>query len=311
MHSFQSTYIIMKKLFSFLATLALAFTILILSSCNKQEEEPEDNGTGSLPNLNQVPGCYVQNMIASDLDPQYIFYYNDAFPTILEYYKWYNSTTGNVNETQRFGYTFHEDLGTALLDTVFMYFGDIENTGWDNWYTATIFQYTWSDSVHYTIESAKVYTNDPLYTYNLRLKGEIFYDFDDYELPTGIWYYDFTDDTGNGSELDNYRYVFLHDTEERLRELHYYNHNDVETYYEIHTPSPYYQPTQFSKTIHPEHGWQTRFAPATSTYYYQGTGTYTYEYEYLVNDDNYIVQQSWMNGTTPTLISVYDYECYD
>jgi hypothetical protein len=217
MHSFQSTYIIMKKLFSFLATLALAFTILILSSCNKQEEEPEDNGTGSLPNLNQVPGCYVQNMIASDLDPQYIFYYNDAFPTILEYYKWYNSTTGNVNETQRFGYTFHEDLGTALLDTVFMYFGDIENTGWDNWYTATIFQYTWSDSVHYTIESAKVYTNDPLYTYNLRLKGEIFYDFDDYELPTGIWYYDFTDDTGNGSELDNYRYVFLHDTEERLR----------------------------------------------------------------------------------------------
>lgn len=282
-----------------------------LFSCNKQEDTEEENNT-PVPIVNEVPGCYIQSMLASDLDFQYTFTYNTAFPTLLENYKSYNSTTGNVNESYRFGYHYHEGLQTVILDTVFKYLGDVDNMNLSNWYTATIYEYFFGENNSYYIDAARVYVNDPLSTEDgFLLKGTIEYEYDDYDLLTGVDYVDYADNTESGTEYDNYRMVILHDTEERLREIHYYNWNDVETYYEIHVPSAYYQPTQTSKSFHPDHGWLTRFAPGTSTYWTQGVGIATYNYVYQVNADNYVVEQTWDDGSNEYLISLYNYECYE
>lgn len=293
--------------------LMAAFVIFSLNSCNKENDEEviDDQIVIPPPTVFQVPGCYIQTMLASDLDFQYTFHYNVFYPTVLEKYKTYNSTTGNVNESYRFGYEFHEGMQAALLDTVFRYLGDVDDMNQSDWYTATIFEY-YIDGLSYFINGAKVYVNDPISTVDgFLLKGFIDYEYDDYDLLTGVDYYDYVDNIDSGTEYDNYRMVLLHDTEERLREIHYYNWNDVETYYEVHVPSPYYQPTQTSKTFHPEQGWLTRFAPASSTYWTQGVGMTTYNYEYQVNANNFVVEQTWNDGANDYLISLYNYECYD
>lgn len=290
-----------------------AFIIFSLNSCNKEQEEEiiEEQYVLPPPIVYQVPGCYIQTMLASDLDMQYSFDYLDAYPTVLDSYKMYNSTTGNVNESYRFGYEFHEALQAALLDTVYRFIGDFEEMDENDWSTLTVFEYFFGADNEYYVDQANVYVYDSLANFNgLLIKGTIYYEYDLDGLLIGVDYVDFADNEV-GTFYDNYHMVLTHDTEERLREIHYYNWNEVETYYEIHVPSPYYQPIQTSKSFHPEQGWLTRFAPAQSTYWTQGVGMVSYNYEYQVNDENYVVEQSWNDGANDYLISLYNYECYE
>jgi hypothetical protein len=219
-----------------------------------------------------------------------------------------------VNESYRFEYFIQAALQRPILDTVFKYLGDIDSQELTNWHTATVYNYFFSEDGNYEVFSADVYVNDlepDSSGSRFLLKGTITYTYDDYNLLTGVEYSNNTLNAGSGTEADNYRMVIIHDTEQRFRELHYYNSNDIETYYEIHTPSSYYQPTQLSKIFHPDHGWMTRFAPQTSIYWTQGVGIVSYNYEYQVNDKNYVVEQTWNDGINSYTASLFNYHCFD
>ncbi len=300
-----------KLLFSFIA-------LFVLSSCNKEdkpiEESIKEEEQIEIPYIIDPPGCYVQSMLSSDLENQYTFDYSAVFPSVLERLKSYNSTTGNVNESYRFQYFIQEALHRPILDTVFKYLGDIDNQELSNWHTATVYNYFFSEDNNYEVINADVYVNDPdpdSSGSRFLLKGTINYTYDDYNLLTGVEYIDNTSNSESGTEADNYRMVIIHDTEQRFRELHYYNSNDIETYYEVHTPSAYYQPTQLSKIFHPDHGWMTRFAPQTSIYWTQSVGIVSYNYEYQLNDKNYVVEQTWNDGFNTYTASLFNYHCFD
>lgn len=287
-----------------------------MASCNKNEDIINDTVVDQdsivVSEIIESPGCYIQNMLSADLDFQYSFHYSTGFETILEKTKLYNSTTGQVNESYRYVYYINEVLHMPILDTVYKYLGDVDNTDFSNWETATVFRYSFFDDTHYEIEAADVFINAPeVVDGGFLLKGTIYYEYDDFDLLTGVEYVDYVDNIDSGTEHDNYRMVIIHDVEERFRELHYYNWNDVETYYEIHEPSSYYQPTQISKSFHPEHGWLIRFAPQTSIYWTQGVGMVSYNYEYQVNDKNYVVEQTWNDGFNTYTASLFNYHCYD
>ncbi len=287
-------------------TLLTTIALVFLLGCKKEEDKP-DNNPNPNPQVPGVHGCFVQSVVAADLDPQYKYYYNADLPLLLEKIEYYNSTTSNINETTRLTYST-SDNGTFLLDSVFKYLGAMNNP--NNYYECMVLNYVFINENAYSIDSADVFTYDETYFNSTRPKGKIYFDFDNNDMLSGIEYIDDpTED--NGIFNDNYRIVYLTDTQERLREMHHYNHNDVETYYEIHTPSAHFQPTQIFYVIHPFLAWQSRYAADVSVYSYVGTGTYTYDWNYQVNADNYIVEQSWNNGTNDVISGLYTYQCYE
>ncbi len=287
-------------------TLLTTIALVFLLGCKKEEDKP-DNNPNPNPQVPGVHGCFVQSVIAADLDPQYKYYYSSAWPSQLERIEYYNSTTGNINETTRLTYRIH-DNGSFLLDSVFKYLGEMNEP--EDYYECTVFNYTFITDDFYSIDSADVVTYDETYPNGTQQKGKIYYDFDNNDMLVGIEYVDEPSEN-NGSMNDNYRIAYLVDIQERLREMHHYNHNDVETYYEIHTPSSYYQPTQNFYVIHPYLAWQSRFAADVSVYSYVGTGTDTYDWNYQLNADNFIVEQSWNNGTSDIISGLYTYQCYE
>jgi len=278
--------------------------LVVFSSCKKEEDQPEDNNNNNLPTLN-VFGCLPQVRLQADANPRESWEYSPAFPGVLENYKIYNTTTDLVQESYRFTYQYNAALNQALVDSIFFYFGDYEQG--QPFYEAKKFHYDFLTPTEYNIIGADVFANDA-----------------GFPTTKGAWYFDFTneglvevaeyiDDTVSayGTITDNVRITYFYNDDEAVTSISTYNHNNVLVAEDTYVPSNYYWPSTWWGIVHPQLNWGMRYAPLMGTYYAQGFGTQTYEYQYQVNAHDYILESSWLNGTTPVFTGLYTWECYE
>ncbi|MFM9984828.1 MAG: hypothetical protein ACKVOK_06310 [Flavobacteriales bacterium] len=292
----------MKPLQTTATLLTIAITILLFTACNKQEEEPDDSN-GTLPNLN-IFGCLPQVNLQQDVNPRESWEYSTAFPGVLENYKIYNTTTDQVQESYRFTYQYNSDLNQALIDSIYFYFGDYQLG--QPFYEAKKFHYDFLTPTEYRIVGADVFANDGGFP---AAKGAWYFDFSNEGLVEVAEYLDDTV-TVYGSFSDNVRNNYYYDDTEAITNIVTHNYNNVLVAEDTYIPSAEYWPSTWWGITHPLLSWGMRYAPIQATYYTQGFGTFTYEYQYQSNADGYIIESSWMNGTTPVLIGLYEWECY-
>jgi hypothetical protein len=304
----------LPALYKPLAALALIFALLYLEACKKEEEiidelpPPGDTIPDPPPPLD-LSACFPIQALSPQVESLYEWEYYPDNPQLLKYYKEYDSETGVIDRTYEFKYTYNTLNNQYLLDTMITYIGNF--LGPANFLEKTVYEYEFTDSVHFTITGATLYRFNEAEEGLMLIKGNFYFDYDLNGLPTEITYTDFVDND-MGTQFDNHRYAFEYDSLERIRVSHFFDYNDQETTTEYFTPSPYYKAPTFELTMHPLMRWGYRFAHQTQIIQF-GSLQYTYNFVYQANDRNYVIERSSINsfnGDT-LLLSLITYNCYD
>lgn len=304
---------VLIRTYQIVYVLSIVFIILQLTSCDKEETQedltpPDADITDPPPPLN-LSACFPIHALSPQVESLYEWEYYPDNPQLLRYYKEYDSETGVIYRTYEYKYTYYPQLNDYLLDTMITYIGNF--LGSANFIEKTAYQYAFIDSINHTCTGAKVYRFDEYEPGLMLIKGNLHFEHGPTGLPTEITYTDFVDNQ-MGTYLDNYRYTFEYDSDERIVVSHFFDYNDVETTTEYFTPSPYYKAPTFELTMHPLLKWGYRFAHQTQIIQY-GSTQYTYNYVYQANERNYVIERSSINsfnGDT-LLLSIITYNCYE
>jgi len=278
--------------------------VLIFSSCKKEEEDPDDNGTPNPVHVLPANGCYVQEILAWNFNPLFTYEYDATHPNVLTSYKKYNEISNTV--THSYVMKYNSFSPAYELDSIIHYFGDFETA--TQFYEVTTFHYTFTgDSPR--LDSAVVYSYDPVEADLTNIKGIIYYEYNADGLLASEEYYDIPESVFS-TIYDEYTIEYSYDAEDRLIAQDWYNYSGEYYYYEHYTPSEYLQPNYFV-VPNPVLAQSLLYAPQQTIAWYSGTGTYTYNYLYQVNTDNYVIQQDHilMSGDT-TADRLLTYECY-
>jgi hypothetical protein len=235
-------------------------------------------------------------------------YYPDN-PQLLQYYKEYDSETGVIDRTYEFKYTYNTLINQYLLDTMITYIGNF--IGPSTFSEKLVYEYVFSDSVTFEIPEATLYRFDENEANLMLIKGNLYFERGPNGLVQEITYADFPDNE-MGTFIDNYRYTFEYDDQDRITVSHFFDYNDQETTTEYFTPSPYYKAPTFELTMHPDIRWGYRYAHSTQVIQFGGS-QYTYNFVYQANPRNYVTERSVINsfnGDTLFLSNI-SYNCYE
>jgi hypothetical protein len=289
------------------------FSVLFFSKCKKEEtpEEPlppQDTIPNPPPPLD-LSACFPFEALSPQAEALYEWGYYPDNPQLLQYYREYDSSTGTLQRTYEYKYTFSTNLQTYLLDTMITYIGNF--IGPTTFSEKTVYEYVFTDSVTFEIPQAIVYRFNENEANLMLIKGTLYFERGSNGLVQELTYTDF-EDNQMGTYIDNYRYTYEYDSLERIKVSHFFNYNNVETTTEYFTPSPYYKASTFELTMHPDLRWGYRYAPQQQIIQY-GSSQYTYNYVYQANPRNYVTERSVIdsfNGDTLFLSNIA-YNCYE
>lgn len=301
----------MKSILSFLYSatciLLVSLSLLHLQAC-KKDDTPTSGTPSNDPPVNGS-GCFPIQALSPQIAPLYQWEYYPENPQLLRYYREFDSESGAVERTYEFLYTYNSELSAYLLDTMVTYIGNV--VGAQDFLEKVVYQYEFIDAVNYTITGAEVFRYNEGEPSLMLIKGNLYFDYNSSGLISEITYSDFIDNS-MGTLIDNYRYVFEYDDEERIIVSRFFDYTDEETTTEYFTPSPYFKAPTFELTMHPQLRWGYRYAHQSQVIQF-GSSQFTYNYVYQANSDNYVIERSSINsfnGDT-LLLSIITYTCYD